>query len=634
MTALSGRASCGARSVLRALYGTVLAIIGLTAAGCGNSTFTYGTPVITFSATPGPFTTYLVQVYQIALVRDDGTVLYPLTVPEMVDLTQLNDRIELFGAPALIEGNYLSASITINYSLAQIYTNVNGTSQAVTILDASTGAAATTISYSVKFDTAHPLVIKRGSATPLDFNFDLSASSSLNTATSPMQLSVRPVMTASTQPVYRTGMRARGEYVTTDAGGSNFTVNSRAFFDIISSPKGAIQIQTDANTSYNINGLIFKGADGLTAMSKLSINSMVEAYGTLDLTALNSAKPTFKATEVYAGVAISNGLTARILGTVASRSGNTLHIHGAVTAQPILDYITDETLSFVDDLPVTLGASTLISVDGQPDANATLQNISVGQKVDLEGTVTFSTTGIPTSADLTTGLVRLSSTPVWGTLNTAGIPTLNLTSLGNYQPAVFTYTGTGSATGADSDPTAYVVTNSSATDLSGAPANSLVRFDGMVAPFGAAPPDFTATAAVLGANTDQVLVIDWVTGGEANPFVSVASDGITVNMSAATLGSTHIVQTGPLTIQTPATTVDLTNPLVNPKIVADPAITGQFAIGNTSTTGISSYHSYSSFQTQLSTVLNGTNKIQKLVAVGKWDGATFTAYRIDVVQLP
>jgi hypothetical protein len=552
----------------------------------------------------------------------------------MVDFTQLSDRIELFGSPALIEGNYLSASITINYALAQIYTNVNGTSQAVSVLDASTGAAATTISYTVKFDTAHPLVIKRGTATPLDFNFDLSASSSLNTATSPMQLSVRPVMTASTQPVYRTGMRARGEFVTTDTAASNITVNSRPFFDIISSPKGAIQIQTDANTTYNVNGLILKGADGLTAISKLTINSMVEAYGTLDLTALNSAKPIFKATEVYAGVAISNGLTARILGTVASRSGNTLHIHGAVTAQPILDYITDETLSFVDDLPVTVGSNTLVSVDGQPDANATIQNLSIGQNVDLEGVVTFSTTGIPTSADLTQGLVRLSSTPVWGTLNTAGIPTLNVTSLGNYQPEVFTFTGTGAATGADSDPSAYVVTNLSATDLSAAPANTLVRFDGMVVPFGAAPPDFTATTAVLGTNTDQVLVIDWVTGGEANPFVSVASDGITVNMSAASLGSTHIVQTGPLTIQTPATTVDLTNPLVNPKIVADPSITGQFAIGNTGTTGISSFHSYSSFQTQLSTVLNGTNKIQKLVAVGKWDGATFTAYRIDVIQLP
>jgi hypothetical protein len=636
MTVLSGRASLGARSVLRALYGTLLAIVGLAASGCGNTTFTYGTPVISFSTTPGPFTSYLVQVYQIALTRDDGTLVYPLTVPEMVDFTHLNDRTELFGAPAVIEGNYVSATITINYSVAQIYVNVNGASQAVTVLDGATGTTAATLSYTVKFDPAHPLAIKHGVSTPLDFNFDLSASSVLNTTTSPMQLTVRPVMTASTEPVYRKPMRARGEFVTTDTAGSNFTVNARAFFDLISSPKGAIQINTDSNTSYNINGVSFKGADGLAALGKLAINTMIEAYGSLDTNALNSIKPVFTASEVYAGVSISNGLTDRIIGTVASRSGNTLHIHGAVNAHPIIDYVTDEALAFVNDLPVTVASTTVVAVNGQPDfASPSISDISVGQQVDMEATTTFNTSGVPTSADASTGLIRLASSSAWGTLNAAGVPTVNLISLGNYQPEVFTFTGTGSATGADSDPNAYAITNSSGTDLSAAAANTLVRFDGMVTPFGSAPPDLTATAAALGSGTDQVLVIDWINGGSTSPFVSAASDGLTVNMSDANLGTSHTIQTGPMYIQTTATTVDLTSPLVNPKIVADPTITNQFAIGNgDSTTELSVFHSYASYLTQINTVLNGTNKIQKLVAVGRWDGATFTAYRIDMVQLP
>ena len=65
-------------------------------------------------------------------------------------------------------------------------------------------------------------------------------------------------------------------------------------------------------------------------------------------------------------------------------------------------------------------------------------------------------------------------------------------------------------------------------------------------------------------------------------------------------------------------------------------MTGQFSVGNASTTGYSVFHSYGPFQTQVSTVLNGTNKILKLAAVGKWDATsgTFTAYRIDIVQYP
>ena len=34
--------------------------------------FHYGTPVISFSATPGPFTAYLAEIDQIALTRNDN----------------------------------------------------------------------------------------------------------------------------------------------------------------------------------------------------------------------------------------------------------------------------------------------------------------------------------------------------------------------------------------------------------------------------------------------------------------------------------------------------------------------------------------------------------------------------------
>jgi len=55
-----------------------------------------------------------------------------------------------------------------------------------------------------------------------------------------------------------------------------------------------------------------------------------------------------------------------------------------------------------------------------------------------------------------------------------------------------------------------------------------------------------------------------------------------------------------------------------------------------STTGINVFHSFDAYLTQLNTVLNGTNTILKLVAVGHWnsDTNTFTAYRIDILQLP
>ena len=638
MTVLSGRASSGAASVPRALFFGLFALLGLVAGGCGNSTITYGTGVITISTTPGPFTAYLVEIDQIALTRNDNTIAYPLLTPELVDFTKFNDLTELFGAPAIPEGNYVSASITLNYASAQIFTlNPSGAQQQVTPVT-STGAAVTTVTYTIKFDPANPLVIKHGISNPIDLDFDLSASSVLTV--NPARVTVRPMITASTVPVYTKPMLARGVYVTSTPGNSSFTMNARAFFDVRTNPVGAVEILTDGNTTYNVNGQSYKGAAGLAAMSTLAINTIVEARGSLGT--LNAIKPNFVATEIYAGVAVENLAADRVTGTVTSRSGNTLNIHGAEVETRDFSGVTvsGTIVNFLNDLSVTVDGTTNVAVDRHPELQGlSIQDISIGQQVDLEG-VTQVTNNVITSVNAVGGLVRLGPTAAWGVLNAGAQPaqaSANLVTLGGYEPLSFTFTGTGSPTGADADPTAYAI-NTGTIDVSTQPVGTLLRFDGRVTPYGSAPPDFTADAVTAGSATEQVLTVDWVNGGSARPFVSADSTGLVVNISDPNLGTSHVIQTGPPYITNAATTIDLTNPTVNPKIVADPALSGQFAIGNSTSTAatVSAFNSYGSYLTQVMTVLNGTNTIQKLVAVGKYDNAsnTFTAYRIDMIQLP
>ncbi|MBV8805114.1 MAG: hypothetical protein JO042_08705, partial [Sinobacteraceae bacterium] len=68
MRVLSGRASSGARSLLRVLVGGLFAVLGLIAGGCGSNTITYGTVVTTFSGdNPAPFTAYIVDLYSFYL---------------------------------------------------------------------------------------------------------------------------------------------------------------------------------------------------------------------------------------------------------------------------------------------------------------------------------------------------------------------------------------------------------------------------------------------------------------------------------------------------------------------------------------------------------------------------------------
>jgi len=643
MPFLSGRAISGALSVLRAAFVGAAAIIALTS--CGNNNFTYGTPLITFSVTQGPFTSYLVEIDQILLTRNDNTPVYPLLQPQVVDFVKLGQLPEVFGAPAILEGTYTSASITVNYGAtvyqpvgAQIYVNVNGKSTLVSPVDTTgTGTASTSVTYTVKFDPNHPLIIKHGVSTPLDFNFDLSASSVINTTTSPIQVTTRPFLSASTVPNYTQPLRARGVYVTTDtANNNNFTMNARSFFDTQGSPSGAIEIQTSDSTVYNINGTIYQGAAGLAQISKLQINTIVEAYGTFG--DLNNIKPNFVATQVFAGVSVENVLTDRITGTVSSRSGNTLHLKGAEVEARNFSVATGVTLSFQDDLTMTIGPDTVVNVDGHAElTNVNTDYISVGQQLDIEAlaavdssnNVIVDANGLPTWS-ATSGLIRLTPTIGWALQNSVGSGDVSasLITLGGFDPGTLTFTGTNSV------PSAYAV-STSGIDTSSLAASPLFQFDGLVTPFGMAPPDFVADSVTSAATADQVMTVQWTGAGTTQPFISIDANGLVVNIAGGGLATTPIVQSGPLYQVSSATTTDIS--AVNPLIVADPSLHSQFTIGNpTSTTGLSVFHDYSSFLTALGPALNGSNTVLNLVAVGHYNTTTntFTAYRIDLVQLP
>lgn len=649
MTVLSGGTRPGARSMLRALLGGVFALFGLFAGGCGNNQIHYGTAVVTVSADKGPFTAYVAEITSFYLTQNTGNIGYSFAgngYGRTIDFVKVADQSELFGALAIAEGTYVSATLTMNfgsgganYIASQIYVDVNGTSQLATLVD-STGATPASVAYTIKFDPANPLVIKRGSPVRLDIHFDMSASSIVDTTSSPPKVTVRPYVTMSTQPDPITKpLRSRGEFVTADTQNGNFTINAVSFFDspsYTSNPQGAIEIETTAQTTYNVNGRVFRGAAGLAAMTSLPINTIVAAVGSLG--DISAQKPVLNATEVYAGVAIENLLASRLIGTVVSRSGNTFHVHNAelietATTSSTITTPTGVLVEFLNDATVTVDSTTLVSVDGHPEVTGTLDLLSVGQRVDIEGVATVDPTTKATTVNAVGGILRLSSTPAWGTLSSAqaGTATVNLVTLGDADASVLNFAGTG-AGGVDAVANSYII-DTGTTDLTGqATGNPLYLFDGLVNGFGSAPPDFTASAVTVGNETEQVLTLQWSGTGVTAPFTSYnATSGFVPNLTTG-LSTTHWVQTGP-------TFFDVTSAGAAPlTIVPDTTRTGQFAIGNPASTtdNVNVFQSFASYITQVGTVLNGTNTILKLVAVGSYNQTTgvFTAYRINMVQLP
>jgi hypothetical protein len=612
----------GSRRTRAARLSFTLACTALLAAcGCRH-TSPPGTPVISFHESSGSnvdFASYRVSIDSITLTDTNNNVITPLLSVESVDLVALNGHAELLEAPAVPSGTYKSASVTFDYSVASVWANLNGGAVgAVPLNTKGLGLGAVTVG--VTFDPQHQLVVTNNQSVRLAIDFDLAASTSIDASSSPPKVTVRPFVVVSPAPLDATVMRARGLLVTVPSGTSTFVMNMRPLQDLVSA-LGALHVEVDANTYYNINGVSYSGSAGLSVVNGLTENTIMVAYGTL--TDLSGITPSLHATSVYGGASVESPLQDELTGIVGKRSGDTLTIHGANLRSRLGGN------SYANNATATLGSNTIVSQDGVNASGLGLQSISVGQQVIISGQGAVDTAGAITM-DATAGQVRLASTRLWGTLTSAtpSTATFDVLTLGNFPPSGFTFTGTG-AGGQDANPAAYQL-DTGTIDLSGMATTPapLLQVDGFVTPFGTAPPDFNATAAVTGAATEQQLVVEWVNGGATAPFTTVGTGGLVVDLANASLGTVHAIRTGPVSL-------DLKDLPASPLITTVGADQSKLvlAVGNNViSSGVSVFNSIGSFASALSTTFNGTNKIFRLVAVGQYNAAanTFVATRISV----
>jgi|SRR6185437_5533026 len=104
MTDVRARTTTGARNGLHYLvYGFGL-LLALLTASCGNGVVQVGTPVITLTAKPGRFASYIVTIGAIELTRDDGVVVQFPSVNLRVDLANLSTSVNMLEAPAMQVG--------------------------------------------------------------------------------------------------------------------------------------------------------------------------------------------------------------------------------------------------------------------------------------------------------------------------------------------------------------------------------------------------------------------------------------------------------------------------------------------------------------------------------------------------
>jgi hypothetical protein len=629
----------------------LLCAVAIFAAGChkNNLTSGYGVAWVTVTDQPGDFSSYIVNVDSITLTRSDGAVVTALGSPETVDFTKLSDLSELWGGATIPIGTYTSASIILDYTNAVISVMVGGVPQKATVVD-SAGAAVTTQTINVIMDPAGQLTVPATFATTsaqrLAIDVDLAASTPLiNMATSPATVTVKPYLTVGVAPSDQKLIRVRGPLINSSVSLGTYTVYVRPFLDEADN-LGSLSLFVDANTLYAINGVVSTGTTGITQLSQSSAGTTVTAaYTTFEPTATPSATAgKFHAKYVIAGSTLEDVYTSGLEGDVVSRTGNTLKVRGS-TLQLYTGGTIGTSIYNTADATVTLGAATIVTADDTTLTDLNYNSVAVGQHVVVRGLYTAPSTGVVDidatgSTATNTGSVRLISTQLWGSLVSSGAGTLsmNLQTINDWPVSAFTFAGNGTSAATDPLAAAFAVKTGALTIPVTTVADPL-WIDGLVAPFGSAPPAFDATAIASEASVPASLQVHWTTTGTKTPFSALSSSGLTIDSANTSLG-TAVIRVGPESIALASLPASPQFTVVPQAGIAS-SVAGvfmfkpRFSYGDpTAVTpaGIHVFSAFGTFATDLTAALATTSALQ-LVARGTYNRATntFSASSVDVV---
>jgi hypothetical protein len=597
-------------------------------AACTASTC--GSAMTTMTDAAGDFLTYQVNLVSLQLKRADGTLVETLPATTTIDLVQLVDLTEILSARQVPAGEYVAAQVTVDYSNANIMAD-DGSGNAVTLAAVdSTGAALGRLQLTIQLDAKNHLEIDAAKVGRIAFDFNLLASNMVDLTA--RTVAVTPVLVASVVAADAKPIRVRGELVSVDSASGSYTVNVDPFQEHHDDKQSPLVVHTTGTTTFEINGAPFAGAAGLDQLAKLPGSTLIVAFGTL-----STADRTFTASGVLAGSSVAGVAADHISGSVVARSGDSLTLHAA----ELDDHGGDH--DFVPhDVTVSIADATAVTAAGQASAAPahTIAEISVGSLIDAFGSASRDASGHVT-LDATVGRVRLDLTRVQGRVVASGSGelTVSLSAIDRQPATLFNFTGTGATVGADSNPASYVLATH-ALDLTSFTLGSSMLGIGLVSPFGAAPPDFSAltlaqqSAGNDGDDNDQgdgsrgkgaQLDIDWGKSGTSAPFKALDAQHLDLDVDNASIGGHHRIQVDPQDVDIRSLTSD-------PSIVGAASSTTQFSITREHGGDTDNFHAFSDFEAALAQDLDGTTKALRMTAQGQYDAATnvFTARSINI----
>jgi hypothetical protein len=570
-----------------------LLLLILALSGCGGGSdgvsAESGQVIVGLTDAEDSYATYTVEVVSLRLERADGTLVETLPLQPRVDFAQYVELTEFLTAATVPNGIYTRVHLTLDFTDSDIRIDVGDRIVPLDPLDTD-GNALGIAEIAVRLADDRPLRVRPGLPAHMTLDFDLQASNEADIDAG--TVTVSPFVLADVDPEEPKIHRVRGLLAAVDVDAGTLEVGIRPFH-LRRGDFGRLQVSTDPDTVFEIDGVGYTGAAGLAELAARPVGTATVALGELVV-----PDRVFTATEIYAGSSVALGTTDVVTGSVVERSGEVLRVRGATLVR------ADGSFLFNDEIEISLGPDTLITRQLDPGNAVDASDLSVGQRIRAFGELDDS--GAMPRLDVGEGLVRLLLTRVAGTLtqSDAGLLVLELQTINRRAVSLYDFGGTGS------DPAAYRIEFDGLTPellVPGAP----VAAGGFPVAFGAAvSEDFEAVTVVDLQASPAVLAVDWEPATDG-AFAALEPDGVILSLDG--VGDLHAVFRGGVANDL----LDLPSP---PSLVPDASDRGLFAVFDDGS--IALYTSFASFAEGLAADLGEARLTDGLLARGRWDDPT------------
>ncbi|MEJ2128961.1 MAG: hypothetical protein P8X81_08945 [Woeseiaceae bacterium] len=563
----------------------------------------------------------ILPVTGLTLETANGRVVDVMPNSTRVDFADYVDATELVAAAIVPPATYVSGTIHLDYSDAEIMVEAGGIAKFAVVTDFDDVELGQT-SLNITLSNRDRLLVTKRRAHFLQLDFDLAASHFVDIAPTPARAATEQFIVAEVHPVDEKTIRVRGPLVEVNEDDMSYTIAVRPFHDRVND-FGRITVHVTDDTEFEVDGEMWLGSAGLRALNAAGRGTPTVARGTL-----STADRIFTADIVLAGSSVPGHDADAVVGNIIKRDGNFLTIRGATIIPR--DSATDRRVHFHDDVVVEVGPDTKVFKDGYRHADLDIDALSIGQRVTVRGNQPVATTDAAAPQilfDATQGAVRMHVTHLSGIVNMAvpGQTDIALHSIDRRRISIFDFTGTGASEELDADPDNYEVSTATLT-LSNLTEGKPVVAYGFPTAFGMAPPDFEGRTFIDYSDVRSALGVGWGKEGTIAPFVSSGSDGLVLDNQNGNIDQRHYIKQGPVLI-------DLTSLDSNTTIVARESGRMLFAIKTFDSLRL--YSDWDDFVNDLNASLDGATTARSMHAYGQYDpdSNTFTAYKLGIFLL-